>query len=442
MPKKILLADDSLTIQKVVELTFSDSEYDLVCVSNGQRALERVQEVRPDLILADVVMPEKNGYEVCEAIKGDPATARIPVVLLTGTFEPFDRDRAERIGADAIVSKPFDSQQLLRQVEALLDRAPAEAPGGTTVAIPIPPLAASVPPNEEKPDPLDVGFSSDEFTGEVPIVTSGEPPPDLFEEEYAGADVEAAIAAFERSRPRGTDESVPSGEAGPEEPPHAAVVELQASREALAQWIRDEPETAPTEPEAAPASPFWSPREPERVDALDFVGEETGGRRRTESAPLPADEAPTMEIRPDLSALAAPPEGGATPEGGDGPAEPPRSPESEAAAPQMEALFDIPPVPEEPAPSEPAEELAAAKPEVPREIEELAQTSSIPELTQMLSSVSRTGELTDAEIDRIATRIVERLSDRVVREIAWEVIPDVAELVIKRRIKELESGVE
>jgi hypothetical protein len=56
--------------------------------------------------------------------------------------------------------------------------------------------------------------------------------------------------------------------------------------------------------------------------------------------------------------------------------------------------------------------------------------------------VSRTGELTDAEIDRIATRIVERLSDRVVREIAWEVIPDVAELVIKRRIKELESGVE
>ncbi|HWZ84616.1 MAG TPA: response regulator, partial [Thermoanaerobaculia bacterium] len=70
MTKKILLADDSLTIQKVVELTFSDSEYDLVCVSNGQRALDRiVAGETPDLILADVVMPEKNGYEVCEAIK-------------------------------------------------------------------------------------------------------------------------------------------------------------------------------------------------------------------------------------------------------------------------------------------------------------------------------------------------------------------------------------
>src|SRR6266536_796110 len=124
MPKKILLADDSLTIQKVVELTFSDSGYELVCVSNGQKALDRIQQDRPDLVLADVVMPEKNGYEVCEAIKSNPATARIPVMLLSGTFEPFDRERAERIGADAIVSKPFDSQQLLAQVEALLDRVP------------------------------------------------------------------------------------------------------------------------------------------------------------------------------------------------------------------------------------------------------------------------------------------------------------------------------
>src|SRR5215470_8994946 len=135
MPKKILLADDSLTIQKVVELTFSDSDYDLVCVSNGQRALEKLREERPDLILADVVMPEKNGYEVCEAIKGNPVTAKIPVVLLSGTFEPFDRERAERIGADAIVSKPFDSQQLLAQVEALL----AKSVEAASIESPAPP---------------------------------------------------------------------------------------------------------------------------------------------------------------------------------------------------------------------------------------------------------------------------------------------------------------
>src|SRR5512142_1468667 len=194
MTKKILLADDSLTIQKVVELTFSDSEYDLVCVSNGQRALDRIGagEV-PDLILADVVMPEKNGYEVCEAIKGNPATARIPVVLLSGTFEPFDRDRAERIGADAIVSKPFDSQQLLAQVEALLDRAPSqrEEPEEPTAAPVASPPPASAPPAHPEPEPFDVGFSAEDFPAAAPMPSVGSGM-DPFEEEYARGDVDSA----------------------------------------------------------------------------------------------------------------------------------------------------------------------------------------------------------------------------------------------------------
>src|SRR6266540_976478 len=172
MPKKILLADDSLTIQKVVELTFSDSDFELVCVSNGQRALEKVREEMPDLILADVVMPEKNGYEVCEAIKANPATARIPVVLLSGTFEPFDRDRAERLGCDAIVSKPFDSQQLLRQVEALLARSPADMAVAATMAIPVMPNLAPPPPPPPapaapEPPAAESGFKPEDFTGSI-----------------------------------------------------------------------------------------------------------------------------------------------------------------------------------------------------------------------------------------------------------------------------------
>jgi CheY-like chemotaxis protein len=203
--KKILLADDSLTIQKVVELTFSDSEYDLLCVPNGQRALEKVAEEAPDLILADVVMPEKNGYEVCEAIKANPATARIPVILLSGTFEPFDRDRAERLGCDAIVSKPFDSQQLLRQVEALLSRVPEEVPSNATMAIPImanpqPPAAATtvVVPERAHAEP---NFAEDDFTASVRVPQKVDGGPDLFEEEYGQADVESAIAAFEKAHP-------------------------------------------------------------------------------------------------------------------------------------------------------------------------------------------------------------------------------------------------
>ena len=108
MPKRILLADDSITIQKVVELTFSDGDYEVVAVNNGAKAIQKLAEMRPDIILSDIIMPEKNGYEVCEYVKSHPEYRTIPVVLLTGTFEPFDPDRADKAGCDAVVTKPFE----------------------------------------------------------------------------------------------------------------------------------------------------------------------------------------------------------------------------------------------------------------------------------------------------------------------------------------------
>ena len=97
MPHKLLLADDSVTIQRVIELTFADEDVQVIAVGNGQDAIDRVQRDRPDIVLADVGMPERNGYEVAAFIKGNPATAHIPVVLLTGAFEPVDEGRA-RVG--------------------------------------------------------------------------------------------------------------------------------------------------------------------------------------------------------------------------------------------------------------------------------------------------------------------------------------------------------
>src|SRR5262252_4900678 len=266
MSKKILLADDSLTIQKVVELTFSDSDYQLVCVSNGQRALERIRDDRPDLILADVVMPEKNGYEVCEAIKANPATARIPVVLLSGTFEPFDRDRAERLGCDAIVSKPFDSQQLLRQVEALLARPPAEVTVAATMAIPImpnpvppPPTAAETHAPASAPS-AEAGFQSEDFTASIRVPAQVAGGADMFEEEYGQADVESAIAAFEKEHPEFTYAEDGHSEAGLMPGNAEAPEESHATRTAEAGWLNDESESAAaTPPPPAAPAPFWVP---------------------------------------------------------------------------------------------------------------------------------------------------------------------------------------
>jgi len=123
MPKTLLLADDSVTIQKVVGLSFANEDVKLVTVDNGDDAVERARAIQPDLILADVVMPGLSGYEVCEAIKGDAALNHIPVLLLSGTFDPFDEQRAERAGAVGHVVKPFESQALVARVKAILAEA-------------------------------------------------------------------------------------------------------------------------------------------------------------------------------------------------------------------------------------------------------------------------------------------------------------------------------
>ena len=148
MPKRILLADDSITIQKVVELTFSDGDYEVTAVNNGAKAIQKLSEMRPDIVLSDIIMPEKNGYEVCEYIKSHPDFRNLPVILLTGTFEPFDPDRADKAGCDAVVTKPFESQSLIQKVEELIEQSRAAAPTAPAPAMPEPsqPFATGVFP--------------------------------------------------------------------------------------------------------------------------------------------------------------------------------------------------------------------------------------------------------------------------------------------------------
>ena len=122
MPRTLLLADDSVTIRKVVGITFANEDVKLVTVDNGDDALTRAREIKPDLVLADVSMPGLDGYALCAALKADPELSRIPVLLLTGTFESFDEARAAEAQVDAHIAKPFDAQALVDQVHQLLER--------------------------------------------------------------------------------------------------------------------------------------------------------------------------------------------------------------------------------------------------------------------------------------------------------------------------------
>ncbi len=123
--RKLLLADDSATIQKVIDLTFADEGVRVVAVGSGREAIDQLLEVEPDIVLADVFMPSPNGYEVCEYVKTNEKLKHIPVVLLVGSFEPFDEAEARRVGADDILTKPFQSiRRLIDRVGALVTSPP------------------------------------------------------------------------------------------------------------------------------------------------------------------------------------------------------------------------------------------------------------------------------------------------------------------------------
>ena len=135
--RKLLLADDSATIQKVIDLTFADEGVRVVAVGNGREAIEKLLEVEPDIVLADVFMPSPNGYEVCEYVKTNEKLKHIPVMLLVGSFEPFDEAEARRVGADDILTKPFQSiRRLIDRVGALVTSPSAVEKESPTAELP------------------------------------------------------------------------------------------------------------------------------------------------------------------------------------------------------------------------------------------------------------------------------------------------------------------
>ena len=315
MKHTILLADDSVTIQKVVELTFLDEDVKVVSVGNGSDALAKLEEVRPDLVLADVHMPGADGYEVCAAV--GRVLPGVPVLLLVGTFEVFDPVRAGDAGATGHMKKPFDSQELLRRVRELL-----AAGKGAAASLAAAPASAPAPS----------------------AAPSFEPP--AWEPEPAAASIPAAANAAAEEGSSWSFEPVTEAD------------DLSAA--------------TPTLEAAAPAAESWGSFATSRFET-----------------PASATLEP-VEAEPEFEPVSDP--------------EPPSS----IAAVSFPAAAPIAPVP-----------LSAAG-------------------TASAAQVS----LSDSDLERLARRVAELLSERAVKEVAWEVVPDLAEVLLKARIRELEAAVE
>ncbi len=149
---RILVADDNSNIQKMVALALKDEGIDVVAVGNGEAAMRKIPDLRPDLVLADIFMPVRNGYEVCEFVKSDSRYMNTPVVLLVGAFDPLDEQETQRVRADGVLKKPFiPPDPLINMVKALLAKngqKPLPVPAVTPVKPATPAQTTPVPLNQ------------------------------------------------------------------------------------------------------------------------------------------------------------------------------------------------------------------------------------------------------------------------------------------------------
>jgi len=182
---KILVADDNSNIQKMVVLALKDQGIDVVAVGNGEAAVRKISDIRPDLVLADVFMPVRNGYEVCQYVKMDASLAHIPVILLVGAFDPLDEQEAQRVGADGVLKKPFvPPDPLISMVKSALQRAGVALGNASAAKTPEPqalkasdiltPSAAavssrgSIPIHAASREPVIAALDQESFVDEVP----------------------------------------------------------------------------------------------------------------------------------------------------------------------------------------------------------------------------------------------------------------------------------
>ncbi len=384
MSGTILLADDSLTIQKVVELTFAETNYRVVTVSSGDELLDRLAESRPDLIICDVIMPGKDGYEVCQQIKSSSAWLHLPVILLTGTFEPFDRDRAIAAGCSEIITKPFEARKLVDTVERLIG-----GPGIQAPAVPhTRPSAADdgeVWPEEATPTDFPTDADSEDFGTQLTAPKTEDDGIDFTTSGFA--EMEAA------ARPPQDASNKAIADDGIE-------YDLEAPEGGVGDGLSPEPALDPSaQTVRIDVSSFRDDSEPEDDES---------------SSGVPADHDVPAALAVDPSQFENEATGDAAPE-------------------PFQAANDEP---FEPPPEATTDEVVAGEFE---DEPSMADTSPVEPPSEDDANTDDGGfKLTDDDIDRIARRVIELASDRL-EQIAWEIVPDMAEIVVRQRIRELEA---
>lgn len=421
--KKLLVADDSVAIQKVIALTFTDEGMEVLAVGDGDQARARLEEIEPDIVLADAHMPGIDGYELCRIIRQSERLKEIPVILLVGSFEPFDEEWARQAGVSDIVTKPFQSiRNLVSRVGSLLgknspDTAAADRystlglgrQDGSTLEAPVvdSPAETDLKVFVEAPSPDDESMQD----SKINVLVEAAPIPEHEAAESAGAscatDVELQTAdtrKLERIDDETEDAAEPLRYAQDDTIEVEPVMETAASMDVTARLAE---------------KPSWHDVEVEQPDSppADLFGDSLLDLEFDGAVPQAIAEDLVLDL--DFEAPSAAPETWRESVAGSlsAPATANGSPNRlmtsgvavAEAAPEERSQFQVEPQPESP------------------------QWGVAPPPSMETAPLA---DLSPETIEAIARRVVEQMTDRVVREIAWEVVPDMAELLIRQKLDE------
>ena len=414
MSHTLLLADDSVTIQRVIELTFVDEDIQVIAVGDGQQAVDRIKADPPDIVLADTGMPERDGYDVSTFIKQDPALAHIPVVLLTGAFEPVDEERARQAGCDAVLVKPFEPQMVIDRVRDLLSQSATvpETSEPATVVADRDTETSEGPVHE--PDEIATlpARSSGADQDPTPTPTEASARPVVPQDEDPLADyLDRMDEAFDRFEAATPDESTAAPGARSVEKPVPAVPSQP-----------DDPPTIVTPPLALEAS--GSP------SSLSSGSEAVIEPTSQTDVLRPVDASPSGEA--EAAAVVPPPES----------AGPPSLPEpamASAPEPALPSSLEAPETGAPPAEVAPPSAPVAAPPSLADAFASLlAAEQGDPARAPTVYPWPRSAgspEVTEELIDRVAERVITRLSGGGTSELVARVVARVAEKLVREELE-------
>lgn len=397
--RKLLLADDSVTIQKVVNLTFADEGIEVISVGDGDSAMEKLAEISPDLVMADVNMPGLNGYQVCEKIRQSESLHQTPVILLVGSFEPFDEVEAKRVGADDFLTKPFQSiRQLVNKVTALLD-------SKKSVVTENEPEATA---SSSYDDTLEMEKAEDEAIAEIPQTTQ-------FDD--SGLDDEMIQTSQMRSYALDESQKFETKETPPSEEDLAKTQPLttqeikdfefaHSTEETVEEEVENEINLAETAEEIKDSAETEFEETVEKTEETEAVTENLADEVESVTEETTVADDPTEEaIEETIEAKT-------------------ETEEDTIPLPEVASILHLDEVnPLELPPIEYDGESGGQEIELETESVAVAET----EKSEPVSS-----ELVEA----IVQKVMEKLSDKAVKEVAWEVVPQIAELIVKKMAEE------